>query len=628
MGERSSFERRHREWWDGWWAKDFSWDGLANKPYDGWFVLSDGSLVEEPVGDSHPTDRVRPASQQDYWRDQEGDLIVSPNGTQRFTRVHLPPFWADGTPTGKADWPQDALDPILAPKLLAGGPTRFARGVFGREVEGPDRRTQLQGCVLLRACNHPLGGAGPLFVRLDLAAFLRDAVFDTATFVSVSTFEAATFLGDASFNTVTFSGDASFYRATFSGEARFISATFSGGANFNRTSFESDVSFMVATFSEGVSFNGAAFSSESSFYQAVFSGVARFVGVAFSSAARFGEANFSGDAEFSGALFKGNAIFAAAKFAGDLSFAGAEFDKSAVFERVGWPTSPQNWHRAFDQTWFKPAPVFTRAGFKSLGAFDGAVLERGIQIDDPGATKSDTIFRAELDGAIKAAEADMAGWVDKQTEGRKKGLGEVEGKEAVHANQIGRTEFKRQLAEFRNSRLAELERGCRTLKKAMEYESNKTREQLFYRYELIARRAQGTTPLSEKVFSYLYGWLGNYGASIGRPFIAVTVLTLLFSVAYWGLDIGLAYAAGHAIILNPIASLDPDFERALSFSASRIFPFGAFEDISQEWLQAYEKTHGAIAGLWLRILASIQSIIALTLVFMVGLAVRRKFQIS
>ena len=34
------------------------------------------------------------------------------------------------------------------------------------------------------------------------------------------------------------------------------------------------------------------------------------------------------------------------------------------------------------------------------------------------------------------------------------------------------------------------------------------------------------------------------------------------------------------------------------------------------------------AGLWLRILASLQSTFAPTLVFMVGLAVRRKFQIS
>jgi hypothetical protein len=66
----------------------------------------------------------------------------------------------------------------------------------------------------------------------------------------------------------------------------------------------------------------------------------------------------------------------------------------------------------------------------------------------------------------------------------------------------------------------------------------------------------------------------------------------------------------------------------LSFSASRIFPFGAFDDVSADWLQSYETGHGSLAALGVRILASLQSTFALTLVFMVGLAVRRKFQIS
>jgi hypothetical protein len=92
--------------------------------------------------------------------------------------------------------------------------------------------------------------------------------------------------------------------------------------------------------------------------------------------------------------------------------------------------------------------------------------------------------------------------------------------------------------------------------------------------------------------------LGNYGTSIGRPFIAVTALTLLFSGIYWGLDIGWTDAAGHTLALNPSANVDPALARALSFSASRIFPIGAFDDVSREWLQVYEATHGALAGLW------------------------------
>jgi hypothetical protein len=305
------------------------------------------------------------------------------------------------------------------------------------------------------------------------------------------------------------------------------------------------------------------------------------------------------------------------------------FDKPVSLVRIFWPGAPQDWHSALDQTVFKSAPVFTGAGFKSLAAFDGAVLERGVVLDDPAAKTSDRFFQSERRDAIKAARADLEAWVEEQEQEQKGDSSEVEGEaDTKKPKRISGRERKKQLEEFRNRRLAELEGGCRTLKKAMEYASNKTREQLFYRYELIARRAQAATPLSEKIFSYLYDWFGNYGASIGRPFIAVTALTLLFSLVYWGLDIGWVDAASHAVALNPTTNVDPALERALSFSASRIFPFGAFDDVSAGWLQSYETAHGSLAALGVRILASLQSTFALTLVFMVGLAVRRKFQIS
>jgi hypothetical protein len=520
MADAKTKEQRDKEWWDAWWEEDFSWDGLAKKSWDGWLVLPDGSFAEEQTGDTPPPDGARAATLQDYWRDQERDLITGPDGI-RFTRVHLPPAWRDGTPTGKTEWGDWALDASLAPKLLAGGETVFT-GQWGfRELEGPDRRAQLQGCVLLRAATHPQDNASPLSARFERAAFLRDASFDSATF----------------------SGDASFLSATFSGDAYFGSA----------------------------------------------------------------------------------------KFQGRTSFFGASFDTLVSFRLKDWPSAAQDWHGAFNQAVFKAAPIFTGAGFKALAAFDGAVLERGLIFDDKPAKVSDKIFQSERRDAIKAAKTDLAAWVEEQEREQKGEPSEVEGEGAAEKKKpkrISGRERKKELEKFRNRRLAELEGGCRTLKRAMEYASNKTREQLFYRYELIARRAQTSTPLSEKIFSYLYDWLGNYGASIGRPFMAVTALTLLFSGIYWGLDIGWWAAVSHAGAVNSAATFDPDLARAMSFSASRIFPFGAFDDVSREWLQSYEAVHGALAGLWLRILASLQSAIALTLVFMVGLAVRRKFQIN
>ena len=113
MTDAKTREQRDKEWWGAWWAGDFSWEGLAKKSWDGWLVLSDGSLAEAPPGGTALPEDTRPATLQDYWREQEGDLVASSGGAQRFARVHLPPFWADGTPTGKAGWADDALDAIL-----------------------------------------------------------------------------------------------------------------------------------------------------------------------------------------------------------------------------------------------------------------------------------------------------------------------------------------------------------------------------------------------------------------------------------------------------------------------------------------------------------------------------------
>jgi hypothetical protein len=140
--------------------------------------------------------------------------------------------------------------------------------------------------------------------------------------------------------------------------------------------------------------------------------------------------------------------------------------------------------------------------------------------------------------------------------------------------------------------------------------------QQFYRFELLARRAQRDTPAWEKLFSLLYGAASNYGASMARPFGALFVLVGLFALYYHLRAYGLSL------------SWPPDWAQtvaSLEFSASRVFPFGAFEDVSKNWIGMF--TSG-LFRLEMRILGSVQSALALALVFLFGLAVRRRFQIS
>jgi hypothetical protein len=90
------------------------------------------------------------------------------------------------------------------------------------------------------------------------------------------------------------------------------------------------------------------------------------------------------------------------------------------------------------------------------------------------------------------------------------------------------------------------------------------------------------------------------------------------------------YALGTSPLgLAPDAPLNWDvITDSAKMSAARVFPFGAFEDESKDWLKAYEAEHGAGWGLLMRIAGSFQSALALALVFVFGLAVRRRFQIS
>jgi len=138
-----------------------------------------------------------------------------------------------------------------------------------------------------------------------------------------------------------------------------------------------------------------------------------------------------------------------------------------------------------------------------------------------------------------------------------------------------------------------------------------------HRFELQARRKQRSLPPGEALFSDLYATASDYGASMLRPFIALGLVIFLFGVIY-------------AVMHNPFGVIPTpsQVESAMTFSASRVFPFGAYEDVSKDWITAFENTSGGLATFGLRVLATVQSVFAILLAFLFGLAVRRRFQIS
>ena len=161
----------------------------------------------------------------------------------------------------------------------------------------------------------------------------------------------------------------------------------------------------------------------------------------------------------------------------------------------------------------------------------------------------------------------------------------------------------------------------------MEKQSDKQREQLFYKFELLARRAQSNLRLGEKTFSFLYDWAADYGASIIRPFIALAIVILTFA----GIFIGWAFWMGVAGEGQRQIDLEHAAAQALNFALSNSFkPLSA--------LSADASTSGTIVdallnqniwiGICVRLVSILQSFLSVTLAFLFGLSVRRRFQIN
>lgn len=170
----------------------------------------------------------------------------------------------------------------------------------------------------------------------------------------------------------------------------------------------------------------------------------------------------------------------------------------------------------------------------------------------------------------------------------------------------------------RDKHAAEVESGCRTLRKIAESEGDVQTEHLWHRAELIARRARGEGAISEQVVSYLYQWLADYGLSISRPFLAVVILAIGFGLLY-------GWLAGPSWVGAPDYG---SIEQGLGYSLNRTLPIGVFADEGNTWRQHLLGSGGQLRFIGVRAVATAQTILSIILIYLGVMAVRRKFRIS
>ena len=473
-------------------------------------------------------------------------------------------------------------------------PADFENAVFARQAyfsqANFQNKTSFQGTEFRKRAKfsaaHFAGAANFQDVR-----FTEQAEFSSAKFVSEADFEHACFNGRADFKATAFLSRAEFGHVIFEEMADFTGAAFTSSVGISRSKFDGPADFSNATFGTETSFNGSTFGDE-----------ARFSGTTFHGEANFRSSHFLQYVSFADSKFSGLAWFNMARFNRRLDFARVTFEMPVFFESISWPDIATDWHRAFLQTRFRDTCSFSGSGFRSFAAFDGARFGGDLRVDDVGESVAGRAYAKERKAVIQCAKTD-----------RTPSLATLE-QESEN--------------EARDRLIGELERGCRVLKHAMSQASDRSREQLLYKFELLSRRSKTSVGCFEKLASDIYGWVSDYGASIERPLVWLLLTFILCAVGYF------AWALGSGIVGTDSSHVDFVVAQwqAAEFSLSNVFkPFSSLAESSTtpkslaDLLLSHKKPGLSFA---VRLVATLQSFISIVLLFLSGIALRRRFQIS
>jgi hypothetical protein len=101
-----------------------------------------------------------------------------------------------------------------------------------------------------------------------------------------------------------------------------------------------------------------------------------------------------------------------------------------------------------------------------------------------------------------------------------------------------------------------------------------------------------------------------------------------FSALYWFLFANGVHDVANILREPFVADHWDNAVLATEVSASRIFPFGAFGLISNTFAQEISGNGRPVSAMIFMFLATFQSILTVILTFLIGLAIRRRFQMS
>lgn len=440
--------------------------------------------------------------------------------------------------------------------------------------------------VIIQTSHDFKGLIFPPHCKFSNTLFMKSPIFTDAYFTNTADFSGVIFQDSCYFDGVTFAGKsnvvrtANFLGARFSGEADFTDARFYGATDFGGSSFAGQARFERVHFDSYAAFERVCFLGTVDFERATFNGNANFREATFSSAANFrlskmwsanfGHAVFLNDADFGGAQFSDRAYFAHATFRGRSAFINAEMNNITSFSKATFSASPPSFFGArLHEGTLWHGVIWPQPPRNANDAEEFVADYERLKLEMDRLRKHDdelNFFALEL----KSRETLVGFW---QTVSELRIFGWV-----IPIARLELPEINIAVRRFtifnRTISSPSIVIPARTL--------------------AISRPTHGLSIAA-------YGVLCDYGRSYVRPFVWLVLLVILGALLFW-FQLGL------------FAALGMSFANTLAIIGVRR------EFISSDVVQQ-------LPG-WLIVVAALQDVVGISLIFLLGLALRNRFRIK
>jgi len=381
----------------------------------------------------------------------------------------------------------------------------------------------------------------------------------------------------------------------FPGIVNFSRATFCNKVTFSEARFIKDVYFTITTFKGDAEFYGVNYLDEVDFGRAKFERNAYFTKSIFNNVAEFSNVVISGNAYFEDSSFCKSAIFSTSRFVEIINFKNVSFSDDVCFDQ----SSRFSGHAFFNNATFNRKANFSKAIFNNRMFFTNTIFNGHTNFDEVEFNNNHAIF---VDTKFNSSTSFIKAIFEYPP--------------LFHKADIHQDTSFYQARYTKKDGSENCIRAWRTLKLAMNKIHDHENELLYFTYELDAKRA--ILKIENKLLSWINWFLiscykksSNYGTNILIPLGWLILLFFIFAFLYSSFWICKCNLSNYEY-----------YSRGLQLSFANILPFSPISKGIMSSILGNDVHFG------LQFVTTLQNIISIILLFLIGLAFKHKLSIK